>query len=132
MVAKPMESPRQHNSCGVGSFTGFPGAINADGSWNFTAYDPLSCGGCGWGDDIYEAKVWETSFAAAPHDMSTVIKLMGGDAFLARLDASFCLDSRHLWARTTMPDLRCIILGMNRVLRPVFCIIMCRGYSGRR
>ena len=75
---------------GVGNFSGFPGARNGDGSWNFTAYDPLSCGGCGWGDDIYEAKVWETSFAAAPHDMSTVIQLMGGDeAFIARLDASF-------------------------------------------
>jgi predicted alpha-1,2-mannosidase len=74
----------------VGTFTGFPGARNADGSWNFTSYNPLSCGGCGWGDDIYEAKVWETSFAAAPHDMATVIRLMGGDeAFLARLDASF-------------------------------------------
>lgn len=75
---------------GVGHFTGFPGARNADGSWNYTDYDALSCGGCGWGDDIYEAKVWETSFSAAPHDMSKVISLMGGDdAFLKRLDASF-------------------------------------------
>lgn len=75
---------------GVGSFNGFPGARNSDGSWNFTDYEPLTCGGCGWGDDIYEAKVWETSFAAAPHDMAKVIELMGGDdAFLKRLDASF-------------------------------------------
>ena len=50
---------------GVGSFTGFPGARNQDGSWNFTDYDPLSCGGCGWGSDIYEAKVWETAFAVS-------------------------------------------------------------------
>lgn len=75
---------------GVGNFTGFPGARNSDGSWNYTAYDPLTCGGCGWGDDIYEAKVWETAFSAAPHDMSKVINLMGGDSdFLRRLDASF-------------------------------------------
>ncbi|KAL9076435.1 MAG: hypothetical protein Q9157_003671 [Trypethelium eluteriae] len=75
---------------GVGNFTGFPGARNKNGDWNFTNYDPLSCGGCGWGDDIYEAKVWETAFAAAPHDMAKAIELMGGDeAFLKRLDASF-------------------------------------------
>ncbi|RMY55896.1 hypothetical protein D0865_03934 [Hortaea werneckii] len=75
---------------GVGSFTGFPGARNQDGSWNFTDYDPLSCGGCGWGSDIYEAKVWETAFAAAPHDMAKIIQLMGGDEqFIKRLDASF-------------------------------------------
>ncbi|RMX88259.1 hypothetical protein D0869_01759 [Hortaea werneckii] len=74
----------------VGSFTGFPGARNQDGSWNFTDYDPLSCGGCGWGSDIYEAKVWETAFAAAPHDMAKIVQLMGGDEqFIKRLDASF-------------------------------------------
>ena len=75
---------------GVGTFTGFPGARNKNGEWNFTDYNPLSCGGCGWGDDIYEAKVWETAFSAAPHDMAKIIELMGGDdEFLKRLDASF-------------------------------------------
>jgi predicted alpha-1,2-mannosidase len=75
---------------GVGTFTGFPGPRNADGTWNVTAYDPLSCGTCGWDADIYEAKVWETAFSVAPHDMSKVIELMGGDdAFVRRLDASF-------------------------------------------
>lgn len=56
-----------------------------------TSYDPIVCiPSCGWGDDIYEAKVWETSFTAAPHDMSLVIQAMGGDtAFVQRLDASF-------------------------------------------
>lgn len=75
------------------NFTGFAGARNADGSFNTTDYDPLKCtgpGACGWSGDIYEAKVWETSFSAAPHDMSRLITLMGGDeAFVARLDASF-------------------------------------------
>jgi predicted alpha-1,2-mannosidase len=71
-------------------FTGFPGARNADGTWNFTSYDPLSCGTCGWDADIYEAKVWETAFSVAPHDMAKVVDLMGGDeAFVRRLDASF-------------------------------------------
>ncbi|KAG9188938.1 hypothetical protein G6011_05806 [Alternaria panax] len=75
---------------GIGTFTGFPGARNADGTWNVTAYDPLSCGTCGWDADIYEAKVWETAFSVAPHDMAKVIDLMGGDgAFIRRLDASF-------------------------------------------
>jgi putative alpha-1,2-mannosidase len=75
---------------GVGTFTGFPGPRNADGTWNVSAYDPLSCGTCGWDADIYEAKVWETAFSVAPHDMSKVIELMGGDdAFVRRLDASF-------------------------------------------
>ncbi|XP_014550633.1 glycoside hydrolase family 92 protein [Bipolaris victoriae FI3] len=75
---------------GIGTFTGFPGARNADGTWNLTAYDPLSCGTCGWDADIYEAKVWETAFSVAPHDMAKVIDLMGGDeALVRRLDASF-------------------------------------------
>ncbi|CAN9144917.1 unnamed protein product [Alternaria sp. RS040] len=75
---------------GIGTFTGFPGARNADGTWNLTAYDPLSCGTCGWDADIYEAKVWETAFSVAPHDMAQVINLMGGDeTFVRRLDASF-------------------------------------------
>lgn len=76
------------------TFTGFAGPRNADGSFNLTSYDPLICiPSCGWSDDIYEAKVWETSFTAAPHDMSRVISLMGGDdAFVQRLDASFVPD----------------------------------------
>ena len=85
-----MESSRQHDLAGVGSFTGFPGARNADGSWNHTSYEPLKCGGGSWGDDVYEVKVWETLFSAARHDMSKVIQLMGGDdTFLHRLEASF-------------------------------------------
>ncbi|KAI4645776.1 hypothetical protein J4E93_005354 [Alternaria ventricosa] len=83
----PMANTTLH---GTGTFTGFPGPRNADGTWNTTAYDPLSCGTCGWDADIYEAKVWETAFSVAPHDMAKVIDLMGGDdAFVRRLDASF-------------------------------------------
>ncbi|CBX98301.1 hypothetical protein LEMA_P097100.1 [Plenodomus lingam JN3] len=75
---------------GYGTFTGFPAPRNADGSWNLTAYDARSCGTCGWDADVYEAKIWETAFGAAPHDMAKLIELMGGDeAFVRRLDASF-------------------------------------------
>ncbi|KAI5359545.1 putative alpha-1,2-mannosidase, six-hairpin glycosidase superfamily [Septoria linicola] len=72
------------------TFSGFPAPRNSDGTFNFTAYNPLSCGGCGWADDIYEAKPWETAFSAAPHDMSKIIELMGGDEkFIQRLNVSF-------------------------------------------
>ncbi|PIA88779.1 putative glycosidase [Cercospora beticola] len=82
--------PSISNSTTNTTFTGFPAPRNSDGTWNFTAYDPLNCGSCGWADDIYEAKPWETAFGAAPHDMSTIIKLMGGEQkFIQRLDASF-------------------------------------------
>ncbi|EME38293.1 glycoside hydrolase family 92 protein [Dothistroma septosporum NZE10] len=75
---------------GAGTFTGFPGARNSDGSWNYSSYDPVTCDNCGWGGDIYEATVWETAFSAAPHDMAKVISLMGGDDnFIKRLETSF-------------------------------------------
>lgn len=74
----------------TGTFTGFPGPRDSDGSWNYTDYGPINCTNCGWSGDIYEATVWETAFNAAPHDMAKVIKLMGGDeSFVKRLDASF-------------------------------------------
>ncbi|KAL0258506.1 hypothetical protein SLS55_006002 [Diplodia seriata] len=68
---------------GVGTFRGFVGARDADGKWNLSDYDPRSCGKCGWASDIYEAKVWETSFAAAPHDMAKVVELMGNEPSFA-------------------------------------------------
>ncbi|KAH8890580.1 hypothetical protein GQ53DRAFT_650169 [Thozetella sp. PMI_491] len=85
-------NPTANSSLGsYGVFTGFAGPRNADGGFNTTRYDPIVCnGGCSWSDDIYEAKVWETSFSAAPHDMSRLIQFMGGDeAFVKRLDVSF-------------------------------------------
>jgi putative alpha-1,2-mannosidase len=82
--------PSLSNSTSNTTFTGFVAARNSDGNWNYTGYDPLSCNGCGWQNDIYEAKVWETSFSAAPHDMAKIIELMGGDdKFVERLDVSF-------------------------------------------
>ncbi|CAK4034552.1 glycoside hydrolase family 92 [Lecanosticta acicola] len=74
----------------LGPFTGFPGARNLDGSWNFTDYELVTCTDCGWSGDIYEATVWQTAFSAAPHDMAKLIELMGGDeTFVKRLDTTF-------------------------------------------
>ncbi|KAF2211712.1 glycoside hydrolase family 92 protein [Cercospora zeae-maydis SCOH1-5] len=82
--------PTLSNSTTNTTFTGFPAPRNMDRTFNFTSYDPLTCGTCSWSDDIYEAKPWETAFGAAPHDMSTLITLMGNASnFIQRLDASF-------------------------------------------
>lgn len=136
---------------GVGTFTGFVGARDADGGWNFSDYDPLSCGSCGWGGDIYEAKVWETSFSAAPHDMAKVVELMGGDdAFLKRLHASFlpgfgtsvganndagsALFNPGEWRKSrkrVAHSLTCVQATSPRLRRPS-CTIMCLETTGRR
>ncbi|KAI1470214.1 glycoside hydrolase family 92 protein [Daldinia caldariorum] len=68
-------------------FKGFLGPIDEDG--NFKDQDPLSCGGCYWGDDYYEALPIEYSFNAH-HDMGKLVELSGGrDAFVARLEKFF-------------------------------------------
>ncbi|OTA94771.1 glycoside hydrolase family 92 protein [Hypoxylon sp. CO27-5] len=68
-------------------FTGFLGPIDEDG--NFEDQDPLSCGGCYWGDDYYEALPFEYSFNAH-HDINKLIELSGGkDKFLSRLEKFF-------------------------------------------
>ncbi|KAI0185469.1 glycosyl hydrolase [Xylaria flabelliformis] len=69
------------------NFTGFLGPRDSTGAW--LAQDPLSCGGCYWGDNYYEALPIEYSFNAH-HDVAHLITLSGGrDAFLARLQAMF-------------------------------------------
>ncbi|KAI0140091.1 glycoside hydrolase family 92 protein [Hypoxylon sp. NC0597] len=68
-------------------FTGFLGPIDEDG--NFKDQDPLSCGGCYWGDAYYEALPFEYSFNAH-HDINKLIELSGGkDKFLSRLEKFF-------------------------------------------
>ncbi|SJX66353.1 uncharacterized protein SRS1_16674 [Sporisorium reilianum f. sp. reilianum] len=80
-------------------FSGFLQPRNADGTWWFQ--DPRRCSpaleplGCfldrGEGHDFYEASSWQYSFFA-PHDMATVVALMGGhERFVQRYD--------HMWAR---------------------------------
>lgn len=69
------------------NFTGFLGPRDQDGNW--VDQDPLSCGGCYWGDAYYEGLPMEYSFNAH-HDMAKLISLSGGkDAFIARLEAMF-------------------------------------------
>ncbi|KAI0165640.1 glycoside hydrolase family 92 protein [Xylariaceae sp. FL1272] len=69
------------------NFTGFLGPISEAG--DFQDQDPLSCGGCYWADDYYEALPFEYSFNAH-HDFAHLITLMGGtESSIARLEAMF-------------------------------------------
>lgn len=70
------------------NFTGFLAPLQTNGSV-LAGYSPLECGECNWQAISYEGTPWEYSFTA-PHDMSTLISLMGGpDDFERRLDTSF-------------------------------------------
>jgi predicted alpha-1,2-mannosidase len=69
------------------NFTGFLGPIDPKGT--FIDQDPLSCGGCYWGDYYYEALPIEYSFNAH-HDMEHLIELSGGtEKFTQRLVTFF-------------------------------------------
>ncbi|KAK9414058.1 putative Glycoside hydrolase family 92 protein [Seiridium unicorne] len=69
------------------NFTGFLGPIDPNGT--FIDQDPVSCGGCYWGDYYYEALPIEYSFNAH-HDIDHLITLCGGtDAFIDRLEIMF-------------------------------------------
>ncbi|RYP62210.1 hypothetical protein DL769_007399 [Monosporascus sp. CRB-8-3] len=68
-------------------FTGFLGPIDEEG--NFMDQDPLSCGGCYWGDHYYQGLPFEYSFNAH-HDMKTLVDYCGGpENFTSRLQALF-------------------------------------------
>ncbi|KAK8127456.1 putative glycosyl hydrolase protein [Apiospora sp. TS-2023a] len=68
-------------------FSGFLGPRNTDGT--FKDQDPLSCGGCYWGDNYYQGLPIEYSFNAH-HDIEHLVELCGGaDSFVARLEAMF-------------------------------------------
>ncbi|KAL9078819.1 MAG: hypothetical protein Q9157_002260 [Trypethelium eluteriae] len=80
---------RNHWSSGVSSlgFTGFLVPRSANGT--FIAQDPLSCGGCYWGDAYYEALPWEYSFGMT-HDIATLVNFTGGpQKFVQKLEAMF-------------------------------------------
>ncbi|KAM9880892.1 glycosyl hydrolase [Verticillium dahliae] len=71
--------------------TGFLAPLQPNGTV-LEPYDPLACGECNWQAISYEGTPWEYSFGA-PHDMSTLISLMGGpEVFEDRLDTSFVPD----------------------------------------
>ncbi|KAL2815526.1 glycosyl hydrolase family 92-domain-containing protein [Aspergillus granulosus] len=67
-------------------FTGFLAPKFSNGEFNNSGYDPLYCYECEWHAYTYEGVPWEYSFVI-PHDMRTLIGLMGGpEIFEARLD----------------------------------------------
>ncbi|KEZ41153.1 putative glycosyl hydrolase protein [Scedosporium apiospermum] len=67
--------------------SGFLGPRDEGG--NFIDQDPLSCGGCYWGNHYYQGLPWEYTFNAH-HDISTLIDWSGGkDAFIDRLELTF-------------------------------------------
>jgi putative alpha-1,2-mannosidase len=67
-------------------FKGFLTPRHADGTWDDRDYNPATCDACSWGSITYEGTPWEYSFNV-PHDMRTVVKLMGGpEEFEKRLD----------------------------------------------
>ncbi|KAL4779572.1 glycosyl hydrolase family 92-domain-containing protein [Aspergillus varians] len=71
------------------NFSGFLAPKFSNGTFNTSSYDPLYCGDCEWRDYTYEAVPWEYSFVI-PHDMETLINLMGGpETFETRLDLMF-------------------------------------------
>ncbi|KAI6353893.1 hypothetical protein MCOR25_008844 [Pyricularia grisea] len=68
-------------------FSGFLGPKGEDGL--FQEQDPLSCRGCYWGDNYYEALPWEYTFGAH-HDINTLIDYSGGQRnFTSRLKWTF-------------------------------------------
>lgn len=68
-------------------FTGFVVPRYANGS--FAEQDPLTCGGCYWMDEYYQAPPWEYSWAAT-HDTAKVVEWSGGaETFVNRLDVMF-------------------------------------------
>ncbi|KJZ77991.1 hypothetical protein HIM_02628 [Hirsutella minnesotensis 3608] len=68
---------------------GFSGFLGPRDTGGFLPQDPLSCGGCYWGDRYYQALPWEYSFNAH-HDIAHLVALCGGrDAFVRRLDMTF-------------------------------------------
>lgn len=55
----------------------------------FVSQNPMSCGGCYWGDAYYQALPYELSFGMT-HDVATLVKYSGGaQSFVQRLQALF-------------------------------------------
>ncbi|KAF2176991.1 glycoside hydrolase family 92 protein [Zopfia rhizophila CBS 207.26] len=76
-------------NCSSNGHSGFVVPRLADGS--FVAQNPLSCGGCYWGDAYYEDNPWVYSMNA-PHDIATLKQYIGGDdKFVDRINKLFDL-----------------------------------------
>ncbi|KUI67089.1 hypothetical protein VM1G_02930 [Cytospora mali] len=68
---------------------GFYGFVVPRNLSGFIEQDPLSCGGCYWGDYYYEALPWEYSWNAN-HDIDTIISYCGGEeTTVERLEMMF-------------------------------------------
>ncbi|ODV96523.1 hypothetical protein PACTADRAFT_15059 [Pachysolen tannophilus NRRL Y-2460] len=73
------------------NYTGFVQPKDANGEFNYTNYDPLSCGNCYWSNDEYEGKPVEYGWAV-PHDIETLKSFIGDESvFIQRLDDMFGL-----------------------------------------
>ncbi|KKA29904.1 hypothetical protein TD95_001479 [Thielaviopsis punctulata] len=71
------------------SALGHSGFLAPRDEQGFIDQDPLSCGGCYWGDDYYQGLPWEYSFNAH-HDINTIISFAGGkERFVDRLELMF-------------------------------------------
>jgi len=76
-------------SASSNNHSGFVVPRRADGS--FVPQDPLSCGGCYWGDAYYEDNPWVYSLNAI-HDVYTMKEFIGGDdKFIDRVNKLFDL-----------------------------------------
>lgn len=70
-------------------FKGFLTPKFANGTFNSAGYNPALCDVCSWPSITYEGTPFEYSFVI-PHDVETMIGLMGGDdSFETRLDYIF-------------------------------------------
>ncbi|KAK7189103.1 hypothetical protein DPSP01_010314 [Paraphaeosphaeria sporulosa] len=70
-------------------FKGFLTPKSANGTFESAGYNPATCGVCSWPSITYEGTPFEYSFVI-PHDMETLVGLMGGsDGFESRLDYIF-------------------------------------------
>ncbi|CAK9437354.1 uncharacterized protein LODBEIA_P17320 [Lodderomyces beijingensis] len=77
-------------------YKGFIQPRDADGSFNYEDYDPMSCGGCYWGNDEYEGKPVEYGFAV-PHDIAKLIQLVGSsETFAKRIDDLYPLHGKKI------------------------------------
>ncbi|GAB7332280.1 hypothetical protein MBLNU13_g04118t1 [Cladosporium sp. NU13] len=77
-------NPRQESL----GFTGFVAPRYENRSFQ-EPYDPLQCGGCYWGDPLYQDVPWSYSFNAQ-HDIHHMIELAGGpETFSDRLEKFF-------------------------------------------
>lgn len=85
------------NSTAFDEFSGYISIRYEDGTWPIPEhFNPLSCGGCYWGNDFYQGSPYEYSFGAL-HDMETLITYSGGaEKFTKKLEKMFELNNNRM------------------------------------